>query len=192
VGAGALSEATGAEAAPLEVVARSFGAPGVRWVVALGAITAMLGVVLNLLLGLSRVLLAMGRRGDMPRAVARLTGGDHTTPWLAVLVVGALIGGLACIGSVKTTWSFSAFTVLVYYALTNASALRLGRQERLYHPAFAVCGLVGCLGLAFWVDARIWIAGLVLIGVGLVWRGVAQRLLRRAGRARHGASGPNA
>ena len=39
-------------------------------ILALGAMTAMIGVLLNLLLGLSRVLLAMGRRHDMPAAVA--------------------------------------------------------------------------------------------------------------------------
>ena len=41
-------------------------------IVAVGAVTAMLGVLLNLILGLSRVWLAMGRRSDMPPRLADL------------------------------------------------------------------------------------------------------------------------
>lgn len=176
VGSGFLARATSGEAAPLEVVAETFALPGVASIVALGAITAMLGVSLNLILGLSRVLLAMGRRGDMPRAVARLDE-ERTTPWVAVLVVGILVAGLASVGSVETTWSFSAFTVLLYYAITNLAALRLSPEERLFPRAFAWAGLFGCLFLAFWVDLTILGIGLALVGAGLFWH-----LYRRKGR----------
>ena len=37
-----------------------------------GAGLALLSVLLNLLLGLSRVALAMGRRGDLPEATGRI------------------------------------------------------------------------------------------------------------------------
>jgi APA family basic amino acid/polyamine antiporter len=174
VGAPQVAEATRTAAAPLEVVARSFGVPGVTWLVAVGAVSAMLGVLLNLLLGLSRVLLAMSRRGDMPRGLARLAG-EHASPRRAVIVVGVIIATLALTGSVKTTWSFSAFTVLVYYALTNLAALRLPPESRLYSPWVPASGLVSCLGLAFWVEPRIWLAGLVLIGIGLFWHSIARR-----------------
>jgi APA family basic amino acid/polyamine antiporter len=173
-GAPGLAEATRDATAPLEVLARGFGVSGVAWLVAVGAITAMLGVLLNLLLGLSRVLLAMSRRGDMPRGLARLEGGQ-ASPRRAVLAVGAIIALLAMTGSVKTTWSFSAFTVLVYYALTNLAALRLPAEVRLYPRWVPGSGLVCCLGLAFWVEPRIWLAGLGLIAVGVVWHTIARR-----------------
>src|SRR5690606_22188818 len=114
VGPARLAEATREVAAPLEVVARELGSPGVARLVAIGAVTAMLGVLLNLLLGLSRVVLAMARRGDAPRGLARLKG-EEVTPRRAVYVVGAFIALLTLVGRVETTWSFSAFTVLVYY-----------------------------------------------------------------------------
>ena len=63
VGARAMQAAAEQKGAPLEVVAREFAMPTVHRIVAVGAMTAMLGVLLNLILGLSRVLLAMGRRG---------------------------------------------------------------------------------------------------------------------------------
>ncbi len=53
VGAEAFATAGTEKAAPLEVVARQFDFPGAAFVVALGAVTAMLGVLLNLILGLS-------------------------------------------------------------------------------------------------------------------------------------------
>jgi APA family basic amino acid/polyamine antiporter len=83
---------------------------------------------------------------------------------------------LALIGNVKTTWSFSAFTVLIYYALTNLSAIRLRSEERLYPRFIPWCGLAACLFLAFWVEPWIWIAGLGLISLGLLWQGLANRL----------------
>jgi APA family basic amino acid/polyamine antiporter len=143
----------------------------VAWLVSAGAITAMLGVLLNLLLGLSRVMLAMARRGDMPARLARVEG-ERASPRAAVFAVGAVVSGLAAIGSVSITWSFSAFTVLVYYALTNAAALRLPLEARRYPRWIPAVGLISCLGLAFWVEARIWAMGLALIAIGLVWHGV--------------------
>ena len=179
IGAGGLAEATKQAAAPLEVIARGFDIPGVAWLVAAGAVTAMLGVLLNLLLGLSRVVLAMARRGDMPALFARVDA-KRSSPVAAVLLVGGIIAGLAAIGSVETTWSFSAFTVLVYYALTNLAALRLPPEARLYPRWIPAAGLVCCLGLAFWVEPAIWAAGLGLIAAGLVWHRVARRVSSRA------------
>lgn len=173
-GTGLMSAGTSEQAAPLEVVARDFGIPAVSRIVAVGAVTAMLGVLLNLILGLSRVLLAMGRRGDLPKSLARVNEAS-STPTLAVLVVGALIASLTLIGNVKATWSFSAFTVLVYYALTNLSAIRLSEEERLYPKWIPWVGMLSCLSLAFWVEPIIWGLGLGVIGVGLVVQLLFQR-----------------
>jgi APA family basic amino acid/polyamine antiporter len=174
VGASVLSAATEGSAAPLEVVARRFDVPGVHYLVGLGAVTAMLGVLLNLILGLSRVVLAMGRRGDLPAGAARIdrTG---TTPAVAVLGVGVAVAGLTALGDVETTWAFSAFTVLVYYAVTNLAALRLRKEDRIFPPVFAWSGLAACLFLAFWVDRQIWLTGLGLLGAGLLWHGFRRR-----------------
>ncbi len=173
VGAGGLAGATTAGAAPLTRVAGALAVPEVRHVVALAAITAMAGVLLNLLLGLSRVVLAMARRGDAPAALAVVDG--TASPRRAVIATGVVIAGLTLIGSVKTTWSFSAFTVLVYYALTNLAALRLPPSERRYPRGIAAAGLVSCLGLAFWVEARVWLVGLALIAGGLGVRALVRR-----------------
>ena len=177
VGADVLAAATDELAAPLEVAAEAFGVPGVAQVVAFGAITAMLGVLLNLILGLSRVLLAMGRRADMPRVFGRLDA-KGTTPGPAVLMMGGVIAALTLIGDVRTTWSFSAFTVLVYYAITNLAALYIPDSGRLYPKWISVAGLVACASLAFFVEPLFWGVGLGLIALGLVWHAVARRNAR--------------
>ena len=177
VGAGDIDTlaASGERAAPLEVVARGFGLALASPVVAVGAITAMVGVLLNLVLGLSRVLLAMGRRRDMPAVFGRL---DRTgsTPVAAVIAVGALIAALVLIGNVRLTWSFSAFTVLVYYSITNLAALRLPAEKRLYRSWLAVCGLLGCLLLAVFVEPRVLLVGIGALALGLVWQSVARKV----------------
>jgi APA family basic amino acid/polyamine antiporter len=161
-GGDALSRQAAAGGAPLEATARLFTSHmQADRIVSVGAVTAMLGVLLNLVLGLSRVVLAMGRRGDLPRVFQDLR--------VAVVGVGVVIGTLAAVGSVKAAWSFSAFTVLVYYAITNLAALQLAAGERMFPPLLARVGLVACLSLAFAVDAKTWLAGLGVLAVGLVW-----------------------
>lgn len=128
--------------APLE---RLSTAPWIRYVISAAAITAMLGVILNLLLGISRVVLAMARRGDLPRGLAVV---HAHSPRRAVAVTGLAIAALALIGSVKTTWTFSAFSVLVYYAVANLCALRQPPTERIFPRAVPIVGLVCCIGLA--------------------------------------------
>jgi APA family basic amino acid/polyamine antiporter len=134
----------------------------------------MLGVLLNLILGLSRVILAMGRQGDLPPVFARVNRTSEV-PGTAVIGVGIVIAVLAMTGGIETTWAFSAFTVLIYYAVTNLAALRLPKEQRRYPRGFAVGGLIACLFLAWWVPPRIWLAGFGLILAGLAWHAFARR-----------------
>lgn len=175
VGAERFANAPGAQATPLELAARAMEVPLLANLVAIGAVTAMLGVLLNLIIGLSRVVLAMGRQGDIPPLFARVSG-EGTAPSAAAVAVGIVVAALASIGSVETTWAFSAFTVLIYYAITNLAALRLPRDQRLFPAWVAVAGLAACLFLAFWVPVTIWAAGLGLIIAGLAWKALAPRL----------------
>lgn len=164
-----LAEFTLRSNAPLESILKANKLPILAMLVSGGAIVAMLGVQLNLMLGLSRVLLAMGRRADLPHILARLNR-HQTTPTYAVLIIGFLVGGMALFGDLELSWSFSAFTVLLYYAITNLCAIRLSAEERLYPTVISRIGLVGCLFLAAWVAPWTWLAGTVVITIGLVLR----------------------
>lgn len=174
LGAPAFGEAAEGTAAPLDAVAAALGLPWLRTVLAVSAVAAMAGVLLNLILGLSRVLLAMARRRDAPHALARVDGA-RGSPVGSVWGCGLLVAAIALVGDVRTTWSFSAFTVLVYYAITNLAALRLPPEHRLFPRWVPVAGLLGCLGLAFWVEREIWLVGLGVLGLGLAGH-VVQRV----------------
>jgi APA family basic amino acid/polyamine antiporter len=136
--------------------------------VTFGAITAMLGVLLNLILGLSRVWLAMGRRGDMPAALGRL---DRQQPRNSVVLASIAVAGLTLIGDIGLAWSFSAMTVLLYYGITNLAALAVDRSR----PT-AWLGLGSCVFLSFFVPPTVWLAGAVLLVAGLLWKTVFTRL----------------
>ncbi|CAN5466433.1 APC family permease [soil metagenome] len=174
-GAANLAAATDETAAPLEAAARHFGPPWLPVVVAVGAVTAMLGVLLNLLLGLSRVLLAMGRRRDAPAFLERVSKRTGA-PTMATLVVGVGIAALVLIGDVRTTWSFSAFSVLIYYSITNLAALKLTANERRYPRWLAWLGLAACVFLAFWVDVWVWVIGLGVVAAGVAINAAVRHL----------------
>lgn len=135
-------------------------------VVSVGAVTAMLGVLLNLTLGLSRVWLAMGRRRDMPAAISKLD--RRANPSTAILVAVVPILLIALIGDFEVAWSFSALTVLLYYGITNLAALAIDRRRWT-----SWIGLASCLFLSFFVPPLVWAAGAGMIGLGLLWK--AQR-----------------
>ncbi len=131
--------------------------------VTIGAITAMLGVLLNLVLGLSRVWLAMGRRHDMPRRFGRLN--SRGQPVAAISLSGSLVALVTLVGDISLAWSFSAMTVLLYYAITNLAALKVDHTR----PT-AWAGLASCLFLSVFVPPNIWLLGIGLVLSGLAWK----------------------
>ena len=145
----------------LEVVVQTFDQPWLEKLVQVGAITAMLGVLLNLILGLSRVYLAFGRRNDLPKAFAKLDA--QSNPRLAVFFTGIIIAALCLMGDVLMTWSLSAVTVLIYYGITNLAALRLNKQDQIFPRWISIIGLFSCLFLSVFVGQEIWIKAGILV-----------------------------
>ena len=165
VGAPALA----ASPAPLRTAALAFAPPWVATAVTAGGVTAMLGVVLSQLLGLSRMTFAMARRGDLPAALAQV----HATrgvPTHAVVAIGLVAVVVAATGTLRGVASAASFTILVYYGIANLCALRMPRAARRYPPAVAWTGLVACAALALALDARTVGAGLLVLGAGVAWR----------------------
>ncbi|NKB25364.1 MAG: amino acid permease [Kiritimatiellae bacterium] len=162
----------------LEQVAHLFQIPGLVPLINIGAMMAMLGVLLNLNLGLSRVWLAMGRRKDMPSCVGFVSKAG-TAPYIAIAMTGLIVILFVLVGNIHVTWSFSAFAVLIYYSITNLTALKITDQDRLFPKWTAYIGLASCIFLAFWVDPLISVLGLVLIGAGCAWQSVAAILAKR-------------
>jgi APA family basic amino acid/polyamine antiporter len=170
-GSGPLSDSP----APLHAAARTFPHAWVAPVVAVGGVTAMLGVILSQLLGLSRMAFAMARRGDLPAGLAAVDPA-HGVPRQAVLAIGVVTAIVAATGTLVGVASAAAFTILVYYGIANLAALRMPSSAKLYPDAVTIIGLASCALLAISLSPRAIGTGLVLLVAGLVWRVLWVRL----------------
>ncbi len=149
------------------------------WLVSVLAVTACLGSLLAILAGLSRTALQMGRSGDLPRLLGRVsskTGG----PVMAEVAVGVAAMCAVVILDTTNLVALSGAGVLTYYAIGHWSALAQPRSEHLVPRGVPIIGLVMCLVL---VATLPWVS-LVVAGVslaaGLAWFAVAERVRRRS------------
>lgn len=140
----------------------------VRWLLLAGGVIAMLGVMLNLILGVSRVIMAMARRNDMPSSLAVLNA-ERTSPSRAVYLTTGLMVVFALVGDLRLTWAFSAFTVLIYYGITNLAALQVHSSQRFVPKVISMAGLLSCTGLIFFIDKGVFLVGLGTLAAGAVW-----------------------
>jgi APA family basic amino acid/polyamine antiporter len=154
-----LGDALATSSAPLADAVRSAGHPGLEPVIRAGAAVAALGSLLSLILGVSRTTLAMARDRHLPHALATVHP-RFASPHRAEVAVGAVVAVIAALADVRAVIGFSAFAVLVYYAIANASAMTLGRR------LIPVLGLVGCvlLGAMLPVTSVLTGAGVVVLG----------------------------
>ncbi|MGW5877422.1 APC family permease [Nocardiopsis terrae] len=130
-----------------------------------GAALASLGALVPLLLGISRTTAAMAADGHLPRPLAAVHG-RHGVPHRAEAVVAAVVIALVLVADLRGAIAFSAFGVLVYYAITNASALRLGPDEDRPPLIAPVGGLVGCVVLATSLPLPVVVTGVLVLGAG--------------------------
>jgi APA family basic amino acid/polyamine antiporter len=168
------ADAMARSASPLQDAARAFAWPRTAKVVAVGAASAMLGVLLGQVFAISRMLFAMARKGDLPRGLARVHP-RYAVPDAAVLAAGAIIVVVAAVGTLQWVVAAAAFTILIYYAITNAAALRLPAAQARYPRGIAVLGLLACLVLAASLRGAAIAGGVALLAVGFGLRLVLTR-----------------
>jgi APA family basic amino acid/polyamine antiporter len=150
--------------------------------VRVAALSAMLGVILSQLLAQSRMVYAMARRSDMPAGLAHVDE-RHGVPGRAVLLVGTISALIAATGALAAVAAAAAVTILGYYAITNLAALRLPGAQKRFPDAVPILGLLGCVLLALFLEPRtLSVAGLV-VGAGVGWRLLMQRVGAASGRS---------
>ncbi|WP_424190543.1 APC family permease [Actinokineospora sp. G85] len=138
-------------------------------VVRVGAVVAALGSLLALVLGVSRTTLAMARDGHLPRALSAVHP-RFQVPHRAEVAVGVAVAVLVSVVDLRGAIGFSSFAVLVYYAIANASAWTLTRDERRPPRIVPAVGLVGCLVLAATLPTASVLAGAAALALGAaVW-----------------------
>ncbi len=158
-----------AAAAPLTAVVEAGTLGWALPIVRVGAAIASLGVLLSLLVGVSRTTFAMAGEGDLPRWLDAVHP-SRRVPHRAELAVAAVVVAVVVMVDVRGAIGFSAFAVLFYYAVANASAWTLGAEDRRWPRTLTVAGIVGCVGLGAALPATsvIWGSALLLTGAA-VW-----------------------
>ncbi|MEP6261847.1 MAG: amino acid permease [Gillisia sp.] len=169
------AEAMAGSKSPLQQVANSLSNPGVRIIITLGASTAMLGVLLSQILGISRMMLAMGRRKDL-FPVFKQVHRKHQIPHFGIFITGILIAVLTYFGSFEFILASAAFSILLYYSITNIAALKQPLEERRYGRAVPIFGLTGCLTMAFSLDFLVIFSGLSLLLIGFIIRWLLHKI----------------
>ena len=160
---------------PLQVVADALSAPAISTVVTIGASTAMLGVLLSQILGISRMMLAMGRRHDLPPVFQRIHS-RYRIPHIGILLTGIIILLLTLLGSFEFIVRAATFTILLYYSITNIAAIKQPKKDRMYGKLIPIVGLIGCLAMSISLPFNVIISGIGLLVVGFIIRFVIHKI----------------
>ncbi len=155
--------------APLRLLGED-GGP-IAAIVRIGAGIAALGVLLNLIPGISRVGLAMARNRELPAWFAHVDR-QRSLPLRAELTLTAIIVAIVTVIDLRGAIALSGVAVLTYYAITNAAALTLEPSQRRWPRWVAVLGLIGCLVLIVALPPAAVAGGAAALAVGVVVRTV--------------------
>ena len=132
-------------------------------------------MLLNLIPGVSRTVLAMARRRELPQWFATIDD-RRSLPLRAEITVTGVVIALTATLDLRGAIGFSGVTILTYYAITNAACLTLPDDRRRWPRSIAVVGLAGCLTLAVMLPLAAVIAGGTVLVAGLAARATARRL----------------
>jgi APA family basic amino acid/polyamine antiporter len=161
--------ALAASSAPLATAVRAGSLDWLTPAVRVGGTVAALGVLLSLVAGVSRTAFAMAANGDLPRWLDAVHP-THRVPHRAELTAGSAVAALVLVADLRGAIGFSSFAVLTYYAIANASAWTLPREQRRWPRALPVAGVGGCAVLAFTLPTASVVAGAAVLGTGaLIW-----------------------
>lgn len=154
---------------PLERVAEVLTAPAIKTVVTIGASTAMFGVLLSQILGISRMMLAMGRRNDLP-PVFKAVHPAYRVPHFGIIITGVIIISLTLTGTFEFILRAATFTILLYYSITNAAALKQPKKEQRHGRIVPILGLTGCLAMSVSLPFSVILTGIGLLLAGFLFR----------------------
>jgi APA family basic amino acid/polyamine antiporter len=162
-------DALAATDAPLRLVVEAGRFDALAPLTRIGAGVAALGVLLNLIPGVSRTGLAMARNHELPHWFAHVDA-RPSLPLRAELTVAAIVIAVVIVADLRSAIGLSGVAVLTYYAITNAAALTLRAGQRRWPRPIAVVGLVGCLVLIVTLPLSAILTGGAALAVGVLVR----------------------
>ncbi len=160
---------------PLQVAAGTMTTPGIGLVITLGAATAMLGVLLSQILGISRMLLAMGRRNDLPAFFEKIHP-VTSVPHIGIIFTSVVILAITLLGSFEFVVRSATFTILLYYSITNLAAMKQPLVQQLHSRAIPWLGLAGCLAMSVSLPWDVIVSGVILLAAGFGVRWLVKKM----------------
>lgn len=152
-----------------QVIGRSWPAT----ILAAGAVIAIASVVLTVLYGQTRILVAMSRDGLMPKVLSRV--GRTQVPTINTLIVGGVVAVLSALIPLGELVNATNIGTLVSFGLVNIGVLVLRRTKpdlprtfRTLVPLVPVLGVLMCLWLLAHLPGVTWLAFLLWSTVGLL------------------------
>ena len=165
---------------PIADAARATGNLAITAMISFGALIATASVLLTDLIGLSRVSFAMARNGQLPSSIAKVHS-RFGTPYISILVTGALMATLAFVLDLKQTAAITSLSILSTHVVLNYSAIRLRKKiptlktfKAPLYPMIPLLGIVSCIILMFSLPKESWIVAAVVVIASSVYH-----LLRR-------------
>ncbi|MFD7653671.1 amino acid permease [Actinosynnema sp. NPDC059797] len=174
VGAVGVDVLAGSDASLAAVLQQVTGSGWPATVLAAGAVVAIASVVLTVLYGQTRVLVAMSRDGLVPAVFARV--GARRVPTANTLVVGSVVAVLAALVPLGQLAEATSIGTLVAFGLVNIGVVVLRRTRpdlpRSFRapwvPVVPLLGLGMCALLVAGLSSATWLAFGVWSAAGLV------------------------
>ncbi|WP_373862362.1 amino acid permease [Nocardia acidivorans] len=142
-------------------------------ILAAGAVIAIASVVLTVLYGQTRILVAMSRDGLMPRVLSKV--GAKRVPTTNTLLVGGVVAVLSALIPLGELVNATNIGTLVSFGLVNIGVLVLRRTKpdlprtfRTLVPLVPVLGVGMCLWLLWHLPGVTWLAFTLWSAVGLI------------------------
>ncbi|GHF80981.1 amino acid permease [Streptomyces filamentosus] len=151
-------------------------------VIAFGAVVAIASVVLAVMYGQTRILMAMSRDGLMPRVFERVSP-KTATPVANTWIVAAVFAVPAAFAPLDVVVDLTTIGTLAIMAVVNLAVMVLRRREpglgRSFkvplYPASPLLGIGFCLYLIWGTGWRTWLVFACFLVVGAVLYGVYGR-----------------
>ncbi len=151
------------------------GLPWAEFLIAAAGVAGITSVLLVMLLGSARILMAISRDGLLPRFLADVHP-SFKTPWKATLVVGSGVAAMAGLLPLDALLQMTNIGTLFAFAVVCGAILVLRRTApdapRPFRvplvPVVPILGVLGCLLLMFSLPAHNWARLFLWMALGLV------------------------
>jgi APA family basic amino acid/polyamine antiporter len=151
------------------------GLPWAEFIIAAAGVAGITSVLLVMLLGSARIVMAMSRDGLLPPFFAAIHPAFRT-PWKSTMAIGVFVAVFAGLFPIEDLVQMTNIGTLFAFAIVCASVLVLRRIDPTHPrpfrvpaaPVVCVLGVIGCLALMFSLPSHNWLRLFVWMAIGLL------------------------